>query len=107
LITKNKIVQSIKNDITLLMKSQYLIIGILFLLSSSIGLEFERSQLSRAIYRLEKSTFHIISQTGGIITLSTRDLITVAKAQPNINQTAKSTAFHLIKNSFSSFIIKI
>jgi len=102
LIPKNNIKPKITKDITLFINNQYFIAGAQALLRESIDSYFFQS---KEIYNAEKSTFHINKPIGGIITLSTSDFITVAKAQPNINQTAKSTAFHFIKKSLKSFSI--
>jgi hypothetical protein len=49
-----------------------------------------------------KFTPHIKSPIGGITTLAINDFTKVAKAAPNINQTAISVAFPFTKNFLKS-----
>jgi hypothetical protein len=94
-IMKPRIMNEIKSVIT----NQYLIAG-----AHASSSAFNDSYLlpSRAINNSLKSTFHIKSQIGGIITFAINDLTNVAKAAPNINQTAISIAFPFIKNFLKS-----
>jgi hypothetical protein len=90
------------NEIKSVSTTQYLIAG-----AQASSSSFKLSYLfqSSDIYRFEKSTHQVTSQIGGIIMFVTKDLINVANAAPNINHTAISIAFHLIRKFLNSFII--
>ena len=95
----------ITNEITSLINCPYKIAGS----PDSVSAASDSRSLAsgvRPINRSEKSTPLRSLPIGGMITLSTIDLITVANAPQKINQIARSTAFPLMRKSLNSFSIE-